>query len=182
MTYVKFYKSSLLREYKIKNRMIAHLISWLIRLLLSIQEDHGKVVFTWDRGEPRPEWTFNGMKFLQPFKPGRNPWCLISGQNDMFCQINISLTQKHTGLKFLNPVWDLLSFTWERYELRPIQDTGRNCVFPFIVKVTEMHRHLFPLRIRTTETRKSIFGDMFVFPSRFLSGNSVSRLRCVSGT
>ena len=35
--------------------------------------------------------------------------------------------------------------------------TGRNCVFPFIVKVAEMHRHLFPLRIRTTETRKSIF-------------------------
>ena len=39
----------------------------------------------------------------------------------------------------------------------PTPDTGRNCVFPFIVKVAEMHRHLFPLRIRTTETRKSIF-------------------------
>ena len=37
-------------------------------------------------------------------KPGRNAWCLVSGQNDMFCQINISLTQKHTGLKFLDPV------------------------------------------------------------------------------
>ena len=24
-------------------------------------------------------------------KPGRNAWCLVSGQNDMFCQINISL-------------------------------------------------------------------------------------------
>ena len=37
-------------------------------------------------------------------KLGRNAWCLVSGQNDMFCQINISLTQKHTGLKFLDPV------------------------------------------------------------------------------
>ena len=37
-------------------------------------------------------------------KPGRNAWCLVSGQNDMFCQINISLTQKHAGLKFLDPV------------------------------------------------------------------------------
>ena len=37
-------------------------------------------------------------------KPGRNAWCLILGQNDMFCQMNISLTQKHTGLKFLDPV------------------------------------------------------------------------------
>ena len=37
-------------------------------------------------------------------KPGRNAWCLIFGQNDMFCQMNISLTQKHTGLKFLDPV------------------------------------------------------------------------------
>ena len=25
-------------------------------------------------------------------KPGRNAWCLVSGQNDNFCQINISLT------------------------------------------------------------------------------------------
>ena len=36
-----------------------------------------------------------------------------------------------------------------------------------------------------SEPRKrgnQFFGDMFVFPSRFLSGNSVSRLRCVSGT
>ena len=39
----------------------------------------------------------------------------------------------------------------------PLPLTGRNCVFPFIVKVAEMHRHLFLLRIRTTETRKSIF-------------------------
>ena len=37
-------------------------------------------------------------------KPGRNAWCLILGQNDMFCQMNISLTQKYTGLKFLDPV------------------------------------------------------------------------------
>ena len=37
-------------------------------------------------------------------KLGRNAWCLVSGQNDMFCQINISLTQKYTGLKFLDPV------------------------------------------------------------------------------
>ena len=37
-------------------------------------------------------------------KPGRNTWCLVSGQNDVFCQINISLTQKHAGLKFLDPV------------------------------------------------------------------------------
>ena len=36
-------------------------------------------------------------------KPGRNAWCLVSRQNDMFCQINISLTQEHTGLKFLDP-------------------------------------------------------------------------------
>ena len=32
-------------------------------------------------------------------KPGRNAWCLVSEQNDMFCQVNINLTQKHTGLK-----------------------------------------------------------------------------------
>ena len=37
-------------------------------------------------------------------KPGRNAWCPVSGQNDVFCQINISLTQKRTGLKFLDPV------------------------------------------------------------------------------
>ena len=37
-------------------------------------------------------------------KPGRNAWCLVSGQTDVFCQINISLTQNHTGLKFLDPV------------------------------------------------------------------------------
>ena len=37
-------------------------------------------------------------------KPGRNAWCLASEQNDLFCQIKISLTQKHTGLKFLDPV------------------------------------------------------------------------------
>ena len=38
-------------------------------------------------------------------KPGRNAWCLVSGQNDMFCQRNyISLNQKHTGLKFLDQV------------------------------------------------------------------------------
>ena len=37
-------------------------------------------------------------------KSGRNAWCLGSGQNDSFYRINISLTQKHTGLKFLDPV------------------------------------------------------------------------------
>ena len=29
--------------------------------------------------------------------------CLVPG--DMFCLINLWLTQKHTGLKFLDPVW-----------------------------------------------------------------------------
>ena len=37
-------------------------------------------------------------------KPGRNAWCLVSEKNDMFCQINISLNRKHTGLKLLDPV------------------------------------------------------------------------------
>ena len=37
-------------------------------------------------------------------KSGRNAWCLVSGQSDVFCQINISLTQKHIGLKFLDSV------------------------------------------------------------------------------
>ena len=37
-------------------------------------------------------------------EPGRNAWCLVSGQNDMFCEINISLTQKQTGLKVVDPV------------------------------------------------------------------------------
>ena len=36
-------------------------------------------------------------------KPGRNAWRLVLEQNDMFCQINISLTQKRTGLKFSGP-------------------------------------------------------------------------------
>ena len=69
-------------------------------------------VFTWDRDELTPVWTQTGMKILQPFTWKRDE--MLSGQNDMFCQINISLTQKHTGLKFLDPVWDLLSLTWER--------------------------------------------------------------------
>ena len=43
-------------------------------------------------------------------KPRRNAWCLVLGQNDMFCQINISLIQEHTGLQFLGAVRDLLSF------------------------------------------------------------------------
>ena len=37
-------------------------------------------------------------------RPGRNAWCLVSGWNDIFCVINISLTQKHAGMQFLDPV------------------------------------------------------------------------------
>ena len=28
-------------------------------------------------------------------KPGQNAWCLILGQNEIFCLINILITQKH---------------------------------------------------------------------------------------
>ena len=44
-------------------------------------------------------------------KPVRNAWYLVLVQNDVFCLRNISLTHKHTCLKFLDPVWDLMSFT-----------------------------------------------------------------------
>ena len=37
-------------------------------------------------------------------KPERNVWCLVSERNDIFCLINISLTQQDTGLKFLASV------------------------------------------------------------------------------
>ena len=37
-------------------------------------------------------------------KPGRNAWSLVSRRNDIFCVINVSLTQKHAGLKFLDPL------------------------------------------------------------------------------
>ena len=46
---------------------------------------------------------------------------------------------------------------WAPILLRQVNNTGRNCRFPFIVKVAEMHRHMFPFRIRTAESRKSIF-------------------------
>ena len=51
-------------------------------------------------------------------KLGWNAWCLVSRWNDIFCVINVLLTQMHPGLKFLNLVWHFLSFTWDRYELR----------------------------------------------------------------
>ena len=37
-------------------------------------------------------------------KPGRNDWCPDSEQNDISCAINVKLTQKYTGLKFVDPV------------------------------------------------------------------------------
>ena len=71
-------------------------------------------------------------------KPGRNAWCLVSRRSDLFCPINIWLTQKHTGLRFLDPVWDLLSFARERYEFRQVRE------FPLpILTETKSDRSLF---------------------------------------
>ena len=91
----------------------------------------------------RPGRTQTGMKFHRYeifatvyIKPGRNAWCLASGQNDLFCQINILLTQKQTGLK---DVW-----TWseicchlhengtnsDRYENFSSQSSNRDEVRP----------------------------------------------------
>ena len=36
-------------------------------------------------------------------KPGKNAWCLVSGQNDMICPINIWLTQKAYRLEISLP-------------------------------------------------------------------------------
>ena len=59
----------------------------------------------------RPGQTQTGMNLYRYeifgavyMKPGRNAWCLVSGQNDMFCLINIWLTQKQVfrpGLRFV---------------------------------------------------------------------------------
>lgn len=58
----------------------------------------------------RPGRTQTGMNFYQYetfatvyMKPGRNAWCLVSGQNDMSCQISISLTQKAFRLAISGP-------------------------------------------------------------------------------
>ena len=36
-------------------------------------------------------------------KPGRNAWCLVSGQNDMFCQINMIADSKAYRLEISGP-------------------------------------------------------------------------------
>ena len=101
----------------------------------------------------RPGRTQTGMNFYWIFatvfmKPRRNAWCLVSG-HDMFCQINISLTQKQTGLKFLNPVWDLLSFTWKRYELRSVREFLLSVQHSVHCKaVSCKHYELMPVWIR----------------------------------
>ena len=58
----------------------------------------------------RPGRTQTGMNFYRYeifatvyMKPGRNAWCLDSGQNDMFCHINISLTPKADKLEVFGP-------------------------------------------------------------------------------
>ena len=58
----------------------------------------------------RPGRTQTGLNFYQYetfaavyMKPGRNAWYLVSGQNDMSCQISISLTQKAYRLAISGP-------------------------------------------------------------------------------
>ena len=67
-----------------------------------------------------------GMKRLLPHFGMK--WYLLS------IKIIYGLTEKHTGLKFLYLVWDLLSFAWDRYKHRPVRE--------FLILVQQPRRSL----------------------------------------